>query len=258
MPTTITCPECDARMVVPDNVLGKKIRCKKCDAVVKTKAPVEADDDEPRPKKTSNRQSPKGDDERRAKRRPDDDEPRRRPARNDDDDDEEEDERPARKSKKKKKKSNPVLYFVGLFLALIFAGGAIAFAFGAFDKPKGDKNRTVEENTINDVKGGKAIVAIAHYDLSNFRTETVRSTEIVKIDYKATTHMKSELDYLIVTEFEGGFTTIELRGDKQKGELLVNVPVGGWKPGSKIWVGRPQSTNPGALPIRVSNAITVP
>jgi hypothetical protein len=249
-------------MAVPDNLLGKKIRCKKCDAVVKTKAPVDDDDDEPRAKKSSGRQPPKskGDDERRA-RRDDDEAPRRRRARDDEDedeDDEEENERPVRKSKKKKKKSNPILYYIGLFVALIFAGGAIAFAMGAFNKPKSNTNRTVEENEINAVKDGKAIVAIAHYDLSNLRTETVRSTEFVKIDYKATVHMKSELEYLIVTEFEGGFSTVEMRGDKQKGELMVNVPSGGWKPGSKIWLGRPQSTNPGALPIRVSNVITVP
>jgi DNA-directed RNA polymerase subunit M/transcription elongation factor TFIIS len=92
MSMSINCPECNARMVVPDEVLGKKIRCKKCDAVVKTKAPVEDEvDDEPRPKKSSGRHSIRSSDDdepRRKTRRPDDDsDERSRPRRYEDDDD---------------------------------------------------------------------------------------------------------------------------------------------------------------------------
>src|SRR5690348_8392198 len=38
----ITCPECGNRRGVPDDLVGKKIKCKKCQSVFTVKAPVKA------------------------------------------------------------------------------------------------------------------------------------------------------------------------------------------------------------------------
>src|SRR4051812_12661034 len=41
MPTKIRCPQCNTALNVPDNLLGKTLRCPRCQSHVKTEAPPE-------------------------------------------------------------------------------------------------------------------------------------------------------------------------------------------------------------------------
>ncbi len=139
MSFSISCPECDARLTVPDNFAGKKLRCKKCDAVFLANRPGTSAEAK------SSKRSEDDDDERPRRRRPDDDdEPR---TRGDDDDEslrsrrrrdaDDDDDRPRRKvggkkgrnksSGKEAKKSHGVAYILGLIAAFILLGGAVVF-----------------------------------------------------------------------------------------------------------------------------------
>ena len=75
MPFATICPNCDARLTAPDTVLGKKVKCKKCDEPFVARLAAEPEDEE---------------DDRPAKAAAG----KRRPARDDDD------EAPARKPSK--------------------------------------------------------------------------------------------------------------------------------------------------------------
>jgi flagellar basal body-associated protein FliL len=110
MPITLTCPNCDARLSVPDTVLGKKIRCKKCDEPFVAKRSSRLDDEDDRPRKP-------------AVRRRDDDEPR---------------PRGKRMGKSSKKQGGvPILVTLIVIGAVVLIGGGIAayFLFIKEDKP---------------------------------------------------------------------------------------------------------------------------
>ncbi len=47
MPIKVTCPQCEADYKVPDNLVGKSIRCKACQASIPVRDPDEPGDDEP-------------------------------------------------------------------------------------------------------------------------------------------------------------------------------------------------------------------
>lgn len=144
MPFPTTCPNCDARLQVPDTLAGKRVKCKKCDEAFVARPPAEDDADEAParpakapPKLPPPKSRPADDDEPRrlakTSRPTDDDEgPRARRSRDDDED------RPRRKAggkaKKGKKKSSLVTVLmlgiagfvalgVGLPLALWYAYG---------------------------------------------------------------------------------------------------------------------------------------
>ena len=40
MPFPVTCPECDSTQDVPDEVAGKRLRCKTCQAVFRADLPT--------------------------------------------------------------------------------------------------------------------------------------------------------------------------------------------------------------------------
>jgi predicted Zn finger-like uncharacterized protein len=127
MPFTTACPNCSARLQVPDNLAGKRVRCKKCSEPFLVEAPAEDDEAEtPAPAKARSR--PQDDDERPSKRS--------RPADDEGEADEEEEDRPARKKKKKKKPQGVPPLVIGLVLGgVILVGGGI----GAFFLLKDDK-----------------------------------------------------------------------------------------------------------------------
>jgi hypothetical protein len=137
MSVIVSCPKCQKKLKIEDNVLGKNIKCPSCAAVFATKAPAgaAAPPPPPPPAKTApaapkKAPPPPDDDEEEAPRRPakaapkadldddEDDRPAKKPAakkaRDDDDDDEppakksradddeDEDDRPAKKGAAKK------------------------------------------------------------------------------------------------------------------------------------------------------------
>jgi predicted Zn finger-like uncharacterized protein len=129
MPFPIDCPECDARLQVPDTLAGKRVKCKKCGESFLAKRPADRDDDdeEDAPARARRRIDDEEDDRPRGRRPRDDvedeDERPRKRARDEDDD---EDEPRPRKKGKKKKKQTPVFLFVAIGLgALAFIGGAV-------------------------------------------------------------------------------------------------------------------------------------
>jgi hypothetical protein len=146
MPVTIACPNCDDRHEAPDDIAGKKVRCKKCGETFRAR-PVEEDvgDDRPagRAAKSASKSRPRpaaddaGEDERpsrrtgqAARRREEDDEPDRdagedRPRRRSREEDDEADEpRPRKKKGKKAKKAGrPVVLVISIgVLILVFVG----------------------------------------------------------------------------------------------------------------------------------------
>lgn len=131
MPVKVVCPECAVRLTVPDAVVGKKIKCKKCGAVFPA---LEAAEEAPEaPAKPRGRPgaapAPPAPTRKPAKPKP--------PA---DDEDDEEDERPVKKKaagkKGKKKKSNTglLIALLGVGLVVLLGGGAAtAYLLGVFD-----------------------------------------------------------------------------------------------------------------------------
>ncbi len=130
MALAIVCPGCDADYSVPENLIGKAIRCKKCGETIdvkarpKAKARVTRDDDD------------------------DYDRPRKAVRRRDEDDDDYEDS-------PKKKGTSPVLIALAAILLLGGAAAGSYFAFGGgTDEPQPiaqntdkDKPRTRTEDT---------------------------------------------------------------------------------------------------------------
>jgi predicted Zn finger-like uncharacterized protein len=115
MATSLTCPECDATLKVPDSAIGKTVRCKKCGETFKAKASRDRDDeDEPAPK---------------AK-------PSKRPVRDDDEDDQRPRRATGKKKKRKAKPKSPLPLVVGIAggaVVLVAVGLGIAYFAGAFD-----------------------------------------------------------------------------------------------------------------------------
>ena len=153
MAFTTVCPNCDSRLTAPDTVLGKKVKCKKCDEpFVAKRAAGPGDDENDRPARPSQAAAPKArsrparedDDEDEApprkparSRRPADDEADEdRPRRRRRDDAEDDEPRPKAKKKGKKKQGSPVLLFVlvGIGALLLIGGGVGAYVF--FSEPK--------------------------------------------------------------------------------------------------------------------------
>lgn len=153
MPVTIACPNCDARLEAPDDIEGKKVKCRKCGEKFRAR-PATEDDEGDRSagltagsasKSRSRPPSPDEDeDERRSgrtgkasRRRGDDDEEDRdgdenRPRRRSADDDADEDEPRSRKKrgKRKKKGGRPVvlLILIGVGVLLLISGIGIYFS----------------------------------------------------------------------------------------------------------------------------------
>jgi predicted Zn finger-like uncharacterized protein len=142
MPFTTACPNCAARLQVPDNLNGKRVRCKRCSEAFVAEPPAE-DDEDPTPAPAKARSRPRDDDERPSKRS--------RPAADEDETDEEEDDRPARKKKKAKKKQGVPPLVIGLVLGgVILVGGGI----GAFFLLKDDKKDDTELAADKGKSGG--------------------------------------------------------------------------------------------------------
>lgn len=151
MPVTLICPNCDARLTAPDTVLGKKVKCKKCDEpfVAKRAAAVDDEDDRPaKPAAKSRREDDGTSPPRRASKA-------RRPA-DDEDAADADDEQPrpkAKKKGKKKKQGSPALLYVllGIGALLLLGGGAAGVYFGFIHEP----NTTTEPSgTAGDAPKG--------------------------------------------------------------------------------------------------------
>lgn len=112
MPISTTCPECGAKYNLAEAMAGKKIKCKKCEAVI---AVPQADEDDEGVTAAAPRAGASA----------------RRPRRDDDDDrdDRDDDDRPSRPVAKKSGGGSTVLLVVGgvLLVLLLVCGGAIGF-----------------------------------------------------------------------------------------------------------------------------------
>src|SRR5262245_30573282 len=139
MPFSIVCPECDARLQVPDALAGKRIKCKKCGGsfVVRRGADRDDGEEDERPTRAAAPKARRRADEEEdrparpsanARRRDEDDRDEDRPRRRSRDENDEDDE-PRRRSKKGKKKAagSPAVLFALLGVgALVVIGGGIA------------------------------------------------------------------------------------------------------------------------------------
>ena len=109
MALIVTCPACQKRLQVPDELIGKNVQCPEC------KGTFEAAVDAPKPTSTTSRPAPKTPEWEKPPEKPsklskrkrlddedddEDDRPRRR--RDEDDEDEEEDDRPRRRRKSRR------------------------------------------------------------------------------------------------------------------------------------------------------------
>jgi hypothetical protein len=136
MPITIICPNCDARLSAPETVLGKKVKCKKCDEpfVAGQAAPEDAVDERPAKRGKAAARSRANDDE---------DAPPRKATKArgpvDDEDQAADEPRPKAKTKgkKKKKQGSPALLFVLFGVgALVLIGGGLGIYFGFIKEDK--------------------------------------------------------------------------------------------------------------------------
>jgi hypothetical protein len=190
MPISLSCPSCERKLTVKDELAGRKVKCPGCGASITVEGP-EDDDDKPRkkparddvddeederPVKKSRR--PAGDDEEdedrpaRKSRREDEEKaarkPRKRPA---DDDDDYEDDRPRKKKlKKKKAKSNTGLIVgisVGAVVAIAAVVQVIVFA-GGDSKSGGALRGEVDKETLGQLK--RVGLAIINYYTGETKT----------------------------------------------------------------------------------------
>ncbi|MFL5341477.1 MAG: hypothetical protein ACJ8F7_15130 [Gemmataceae bacterium] len=111
MSLTVNCPDCDSPLKVPDNLVGRKVRCPKCkvEFVATAAGPASEGIVAPRPPERESAETYRSaeDEDRPAARRPlreddedDEERPRRRSRRRDDDDDDEYDDRPRRRRRR--------------------------------------------------------------------------------------------------------------------------------------------------------------
>ena len=147
MPFTTACPNCSARLQVPDNLAGKRVRCKKCSEPFLVERPSGDDEDEAPTPATRAKSRPTDDDDRPA---------RKARAHDDDDAGEHEDERPAAKKKKKKKKPKGVPPLViGLVIGgVILVGGGLAAFFLLKDDKKPDSELAEAKGKTSGDPGG--------------------------------------------------------------------------------------------------------
>jgi hypothetical protein len=154
MSVNVACPNCDARLEAPDDIVGKKVKCRKCgekfraqyvekvdedDRAARRAAkaasksdprPAASDEDEDeRPSRRSDRKSRRREEDDEAGRDRDEDRPRR-PSPDEEDEEDEPRER-KKKGKKKKKAGRPVvlLILIGVGVLLLVSGIGIYFSF---------------------------------------------------------------------------------------------------------------------------------
>jgi hypothetical protein len=153
MPVTVACPNCDARLDAPDDIVGKKVKCRKCGEKFRAyhvekvgeddratrradksesksdPQPAAPDEDEDeRPSRRAGKASRRREEDDEADRDEDEERPRRRSV--DEDGEEDEPRERKKKGKKKKKAGLPValLILIGVVVLLLIAGVGIYFS----------------------------------------------------------------------------------------------------------------------------------
>lgn len=128
MAIVIDCPSCTRKLRVPDEMLGKKVKCPQCGTTFMAAANGEPEPEEPAPRRSSSvRERPSPEGRRPAVPDEDEDRPRRRPR--DEPEDDEDYKRPARRSGRRAgqapHRGTMVLVF-GIISIVLFALGLIA------------------------------------------------------------------------------------------------------------------------------------
>jgi predicted Zn finger-like uncharacterized protein len=192
MPFTTACPNCSARLQVPDNLAGKRVRCKKCSEPFLVKAQAEDDEDEtPAPAKA--RPRPQDDDERPSKKS--------RPADDEDEADEEEEDRPAPKKKKKKKKQGVPPLVIGLVLGgVILVGGGIGAFFLLKDDKKPDSELAAAKGKGGETESGPPWVDYADAE-AKFRVKfpaqpQVQNQQVGPVTFKAAVLQRGPMSFV--------------------------------------------------------------
>jgi predicted Zn finger-like uncharacterized protein len=134
MSIRFSCPECQKEFTVPDDLAGKKIRCKACNTMMLVPGGEEVVAEEPRPAR--HRRDEEVDD---------------RPRRRDRDEPPRDDDRPRRRERKKKGSALKVVLVVGLlgvFLVCPMCGGGgwAIWHFGIRDRGAADDMKYVPDN----------------------------------------------------------------------------------------------------------------
>lgn len=147
MAFTTVCPNCDARLTAPDTVLGKKVKCKKCDEPFVAKRAADDVDEDERLAKPAVRSRREDDEDARPRKAT----KARRTADDEDDDRADEDEpRPKAKKKgnKKKKQGSPALLIalVGIG-AVVLVGGGAGIYFGFIKEDKSTESAAAGDGT---------------------------------------------------------------------------------------------------------------
>ncbi len=145
MPVEIRCPYCSTGATVPDDLVGKTVRCKKCEYSFPVKAVA-------RPAKAADTAAPVRPARPAARVVDDENEApvparRARPVIDEDDEDDDSDRRPARRgAAAPKKKSKLPLVLAGLFGLVVLGGGAVAAVVlsGVFGGPADPKREVVD------------------------------------------------------------------------------------------------------------------
>lgn len=162
----LACPNCDAMFQVPDEIAGKRIKCKKCGEVIVARRTKAEQDDDPRPSPSPSkvRKSSPPASNRRSYDDDEDETPVRKPTKSsrqidDDDDMDEPRPRPKKRGKKSRKKSGtPVLLFVlvGVGAVLLLGGGAVGVYYGLINEPEKSDSTPGANNAFLPGIGGPA------------------------------------------------------------------------------------------------------
>lgn len=268
MSFTMTCPECDAELGVPDSLAGKTLRCRKCGETFKARAPGS---------KSGRARRPRDDEDSRPRRPRDEEEndhPRRRRR---DENDDRDDDRPRRKpadGKARGKRSKPkrgLGYVLGLIGALLLAAGAITFVAwkaGAFG-PKAEKGVILDakgqpeyvppdERIKAPPRAGPAKLQLgspppqlgAHVRL----TAPVLEGGTLVITYQFLGNYEPGPEYVLVIVHPEGWETQFLdRLAEDTGAFKLNPPKGR----IEVWVGKVgRNAGPADPGSRVSNVVT--
>jgi predicted Zn finger-like uncharacterized protein len=262
MADEVRCPECNARVSVPDGAAGKRLRCRKCDHVFRAgTADVDVVADE-----TPGRRPPRRDDDRPRRPRDDDEKPRsrRRAVEEDEEDeDDDEDERPARKKGKKARKKSSLPFLLGVVAALVLAVGAIgvvvAWSQGMFGGPGADPfadaEKPVERTIAREPEDFSEHVVIRFAGLDEWPGGRLYP----KIEYESKHPGPTAAQfYVLVYRQPRGEYTSPLKLDasrRLKGSLTVPYVR---DPEMTVYVARKRITGKTEELVRVSNIIQFP
>jgi predicted Zn finger-like uncharacterized protein len=228
MPMSVRCPGCYERFTIPDDVVGKTIRCKKCEETFKAKP----DDEEKRTVKKTRYSE-------------------------DEDDDDDADDRPRRSASKVKRKqtrqANPqtlVFYILGA-VALFGVIFGIAYAAGSFVSKDIGPEPIPEGPPLGQLKYGVPPALVSQdLDIAEPRIEN----NIAIFRYTFRNKQVDPRSYTFVILGPAGVQgVLPILENKHEAEFRLPLRAGAL-PQLELWVGKyPPGANTKLAPPRMSN-----